>query len=294
MDRKWDEPSGGHEDCGFLDSGTLEPSAGGNGLNFGNHPAKLRNHSRAATHNPPPRLNLILFRPDEVTGPLLRTDPRAQHILSVLRRSVGETFDAGLINGPRGKGTIAAVGADELQISYTWPDPPPTPDPITLLVGLPRPQTARKILQDATTLGVAAIHFVATQRGEASYATSTLWTSGEWQRHLHTGAGQAFCTRIPEVTHHLSLEEKLASLPPAAARVALDNYEAPTALSQSPFADTAPIVVAFGAERGWSPAERDLLRAHQFTFAHLGPRVLRLETAVVAAIALLKARRGTM
>ncbi|MFI5337188.1 MAG: RsmE family RNA methyltransferase [Opitutales bacterium] len=52
--------------------------------------------------------------------------------------------------------------------------------------------------------------------------------------------------------------------------------------------------MAFGPERGWSADERRQLRAAGFTFAHLGSRVLRLETAVVAALAVLKARRGAM
>ncbi|HEY1848006.1 MAG TPA: RsmE family RNA methyltransferase, partial [Opitutaceae bacterium] len=49
------------------------------------------------------------------------------------------------------------------------------------------------------------------------------------------------------------------------------------------------LALAFGPERGWSGAERDLLRARGFTLAHLGTRVLRTETAVVAALAIAKA-----
>jgi RsmE family RNA methyltransferase len=50
----------------------------------------------------------------------------------------------------------------------------------------------------------------------------------------------------------------------------------------------------FGAERGFSPGERALLRAENFQLVHLGPRVLRLETAVTAAVAIIKARLGLM
>ena len=52
--------------------------------------------------------------------------------------------------------------------------------------------------------------------------------------------------------------------------------------------------LAFGPERGWSNAERAALRGAGFSFGHLGPRVLRLETAVTAAVALMKAKRGLM
>ena len=146
-------------------------------------------------------MNIILFHPHEVELPLPRHDPRAGHILDVLRREAGGTFDAGLINGPRGRGTLFAITAETLALSFVWTDTPPPPNPLHLLIGLPRPQTARDILRDATTLGVASLHFIRTEKGEASYARSSLWQTGEWERHVIAGAEQAFCTRLPEVTH---------------------------------------------------------------------------------------------
>jgi RsmE family RNA methyltransferase len=46
------------------------------------------------------------------------------------------------------------------------------------------------------------------------------------------------------------------------------------------------LTLAFGPERGWGPADRAALRAAGFTLCSLGERVLRLETAVTAALAL--------
>jgi 16S rRNA (uracil1498-N3)-methyltransferase len=244
-------------------------------------------------------VNLILFEPAETERPLPRSDPRAAHVLDVLRRREGDVFDAGLVDGPRGKATVVAIGADAITLSFAWGAPPPPLDPITLIVGLPRPQTARKILQEATTLGVAAMHFVATEKSEASYAHSTLWSSGEWRRHLIAGAEQAFDTRLPQITWSRSLAEVVAALPPAATRLALDHYEAASALSNVTYyvskSEAAPVlatVLALGPERGWSARDRALLRASGFSLAHLGTRVLRTETAVVAAVALVKARLG--
>jgi 16S rRNA (uracil1498-N3)-methyltransferase len=237
-------------------------------------------------------MNIILFRSAEVELPLPRHDPRAGHILDVLRRRPGDTFDAGLINGPRGKGTLVAVEKGRLLITFAWGESPPLPHPLTLIIGLPRPQTARDILRDATTLGVAALHFVLTEKGEAGYARSRLWQSGEWERHVIAGAEQAFCTRLPEVSHGRSLAETLASLPAGSGRIALDNYGAPAALAAGIVSGGPAVVLALGAERGWSATEREQLRAAGFGFAHLGSRVLRAETACVAAITLLKAARG--
>jgi len=240
------------------------------------------------------RVNLILFEPAELADPLPRADPRARHILDVLRRQVGDTFDAGLVNGPRGKATLTAIAANALHLAFAWGPPPPPPDPITLVVGLPRPQTARDILRDATTLGVAAIHFVRTDKSDGSYAQSSLWSSGEWRRHLVAGAEQAFDTRIPEVTSGRALADVLATLPATAARLALDNYEAPSPLSGYTTSAAFPHVLALGGERGWSARDRDVLRSGGFRFVHLGTRVLRTETAVIAAITLLKAQLGLL
>lgn len=255
---------------------------------------KIRRDTPGAIHKLGDSLNLILFTPEETARPLPRTDPRARHLLDVLQRRVGDTFDAGLRNGPRGKGTLAAVTAEHLNLTFTWGEPPPRPDPVTLVIGLPRPQTARKILREATAVGVAEMHFVATDRGDPAYGRSTLWTDGEWERHLVAGAEQAFCTHLPIVTHGRPLAEVVASLPASAGRLACDNYEAPASLSQSAPSSGTPCVLAFGAERGWSAAERTLLRENRFTFVHLGVRVLRVETAVIAALAVLRARQGTM
>jgi 16S rRNA (uracil1498-N3)-methyltransferase len=239
-------------------------------------------------------VNLILFEPDEIDRPLPGTDRRAVHLREVLRRRPGDTFDAGIINGPRGKGTLVATGPAALTLAFTWGAAPAPLEPIQLVLGLPRPQTARDILRDATTLGVAAMHFVRTEKGEAGYAHSTLWSSGEWRRQLIAGAEQAFDTRLPEVTWGRPLAEVIGCLPPGAARIALDHYAAGTGLAQHRLPPGAPpgAVLAFGPERGWSDAERSALRSAGFVLAHLGTRVLRMETAVTVAVALVKAEMG--
>ncbi len=239
-------------------------------------------------------MNIILFSPQEVQLPLPRGDARARHILGILRRQPGDTFDAGLFNGPRGKGTLVAVHPEALELSFAWGETPSVLAPIRLLVGLPRPQTARDILRDGATLGVACIDFVRTDRGEPGYAQSTLWSSREWETLLAAGAAQAFCTRLPEVRHSQNLAAALAELPAGGIRIALDNYESARALGAVDLPSGASIVLALGAERGWSPGERSRLLDQGFSFAHLGPRVLRTETACVAAVAVIKAKLGLL
>ncbi len=256
-------------------------------------------------------MNLVLFEPSELVvsptppeanvrntnirelAPLPRGDARARHIVEVLRRHEGDTVDAGLVNGPLGKATLTNIGKDALTLTFeSTREPPPLPA-VTLIIGLPRPQTARDILRDATTVGVSAIHFVATARTDPNYASSSLWTSGEWRRHLLTGAAQAFDTQLPEVTWTHTLATLLQQSNhngyfATAHRLALDPYEATEPLGQSNhngYFGSSPAVLALGPERGWDKADRDILRATGFTLVHLGQRILRSETAVVAALA---------
>ncbi|HEY4989647.1 MAG TPA: RsmE family RNA methyltransferase [Opitutaceae bacterium] len=232
-------------------------------------------------------MNLILFEPGEIGATLPPGDPRTAHLLKVLKRKTGERFDAGVVNGPRGKGTITSIGTGGIAFTFERTADPQPADPIHILIALSRPQTARKILNEAASLGVSSIGFFGSEKGEASYASSTLWSTLEWRRHLVDGAAQAFDTVIPEVRHFSRVADAVAALPDGCARIALDNYEA--TVRMAPWDRRAPLALAFGPERGWSAAERTLLRAHGFELAHLGTRVLRTETAVVAAVAVAKA-----
>ena len=54
------------------------------------------------------------------------------------------------------------------------------------------------------------------------------------------------------------------------------------------------VLLAVGPEGGWSPRDRELLRAAGFTGLRLGPRILRTETAGLAAIAALQSRFGDL
>lgn len=232
-------------------------------------------------------MNLILFQVEECARPLPVDDMRAKHVLTVLRRGVGDAFDCGVANGARGRAQITAIDQAGVHLAFSWSETPPPLAPITLLVGMPRPQTVRKIVGEATTLGVERMVFFRSGRSEPSYGDSSLWSSGELERLLIGAAGQAFCTRLPSISRSDSLDDAIEAAAPAVTRIALDNYEAPTALADVP-PRGAPVVLAVGSERGWTPRERDVLRAAGYALAHLGGRVLRTETACTAGLAVLK------
>ena len=234
-------------------------------------------------------MNIVLFDANEIDRPLAIQDPRARHILSVLRRKVGETFDAGVINGPRGRAMVERIEENELTLQFELNEKEPPLYPIEIIVGLSRPQTNRRILREATTLGVRRLSFVRTDRSEPSYAESRLWSTGEWRRHIIEGAAQAFSTRIPEVHFGDSLKDSISKLDEDFERFALDNYESSNHLIDTKI-KCQNIVLTVGSERGWSGDERNLLRSEGFTLAHLGPRPLRTEAAVVSGLSMIVGR----
>jgi RsmE family RNA methyltransferase len=78
-------------------------------------------------------------------------------------------------------------------------------------------------------------------------------------------------------------------------RIAFDNYEAAGSLPgllRSQGAMRESVTLAFGPERGWDAADRDELRVSGFALVSLGRRVMRVETAIASAVAVLRAELG--
>ena len=235
-------------------------------------------------------MNIVLFEAAEIGHPLSLGDPRARHVVQVIGCGVGDRFDVGVIDGPRGKARIEAVGPQVLELDFALEEQIPQLHPVALVVGMPRPPSARRILKDITSLGADQLHFTGTDRGERSYLSSRLWTNGEYRRLLLEGAEQAFCTRLPRVEVHQSLAACLDQVDLGADLLAMDNYEASLALGQYRPA-AARTLLAVGSERGWSAAERDLLRQREFVLVDMGERVLKTETACIAGLSLVLGQR---
>jgi RsmE family RNA methyltransferase len=230
---------------------------------------------------------LVLITPDEAAAGLPADDARARHLRETVGLAVGGTFHVGIENGLRGIATITAL-APKLTFAVAWEKSPQARLPLTVLVGLPRPQTAKKVLHDLASLGAARIIFFESAKGDPGYLTSSLWKDGEWREHVLKGTEQACSTLVPEVTRVGSLAEALVGLDANAWKLALDPYEATGAPELSTPAQTA--VLAIGPERGFAEAERAALRAAGFGFAHLGDRILRVEAAALVGGALMLAQ----
>lgn len=235
-------------------------------------------------------MNIVLFELGEWSQPLAPADPRALHLTEILKLSPGDRFAAGEVGGRVGTLVFQGYEGQTLRFSHPdWTQNPLPPARLAVLVGTPRPPTARRLLKDLTTLGAAELHFVATDLGDKAYLQSTLW-QGEYRKNLLEGAAQARTTLLPQVTTHSTLKRALTEIEAtgASARVWFDegspSWDAHPAHQQS--GGPGRLWLALGPERGWSPAERALLALKGWSAAGLGPRVLRTETACALAVGL--------
>lgn len=247
-------------------------------------------------------MNILYLSASDLDKPVPKSDRRYRHITRILGKSTGDRIEAGCSDGTLGEALITAVTEDSLCLSYAAKADAPALRPVLVLMGFPRPIQAGRILKDLTSLGVAQIWFTLSELGEKSYAESTFFREKAWTEHLIEGAEQAGNPRMPEVRTFWSLERALGSLPPSdpgdkdthsGSRVFFHPAPAaPGLLSLACF--YPPLILAIGSERGWTERETGMLAAAGFVACSLGDRILKTETAALAATSIACARLGCM
>ena len=245
-------------------------------------------------------MNIILLEEHELGHNLLRRDKRTIHLLKVLHKKCGDTFEAGIIGGDIGTGKIEKINFDgSVFITFQKTMPPPPRLRLRMAVAFVRPIQMRRILRELSNMGVSAIDIIGTDMGEKSYRDTKLLKDGGSIQALIEGANQARDTQIPSLSVFVSLDKWLEERPwekisanlsglfaVSSQRIpillAMDNVREEGSffhLSQS----SRPFVIAIGPERGWSDRERDLFEKAGFLRLSMGSRALRTETACVAA-----------
>ena len=212
-------------------------------------------------------------------------DRRRAHVHQVHRASVGDVLRVGRVNGQLGTGTILALDDTRLELQVRLHEDPPPALPVTLALALPRPHSLRKVLQQATAMGVKRFVLFSAARVEASFFTASAAQPPALAEDLRLGLEQARDTVLPEVEvypgrFHRFLAERFPAVAQGPVIVAHPEPGAPAC----PRAVAGPVTLVVGPEGGFVPAEVDRLRALG-TLVELGPRILRVETAVVALLA---------
>lgn len=243
-------------------------------------------------------MNICLFTQEEIKKPLPIQDERAEHIIKILHKKIGETFTAGIIDGKAGTAKIQSIGES---ITFTFE---PITDgktlfPLIMIVGFPRPIQLKRLLRDVAALGLSEIHLTGTELGEKSYMQSKLVEDGNAQKMLLDGTVQAASTHIPKLFLHKNLNECLHYIQnnedyAKSQKITLDNVNPDCSLS-SVFTKSEKIdsvIAAIGSERGWTDSERNLFSVNDFTKCGMGQRIMRTETAVTVAGSIILDRMG--
>lgn len=220
----------------------------------------------------------------------------ANHLVRVMRLREGEGCILFNGDGHDYAATISAISKREVQVQIDSAQAIDNESPlaITLLQGIARGEKMDLILQKATELGVSRIIPVNAERTEVKLdAARAEKRIAHWRSVVGSACGQSGRARIPSIGSPQALAAATAELPEQTLRLTLDP-QGEHRLAALPDAQANGVVIAIGPEGGWSPRDRQQLSEAGFQGLQLGPRILRTETAGLAAIAALQARLGDL
>lgn len=233
-------------------------------------------------------MNLLLTETADCIAPgIVRiVGRRFEHLRDVLKVTVGTEVRVGILGGLCGLARVRAVFDDACELELHCTQMPPKKLPLTLIVALPRPQTFKKVVEQATAMGVASFVFVQTEKVEKSFWSSPTFRPDEVKKHLILGLEQSSDTVLPEVRFEPSLaaffRDSLDGLITGKQAVIAHPHDA---VPLVPFSSDTPVVAVIGPEGGLTDDEVALFKNKKFTPVTIGSRIVRVETAVVALTA---------
>ena len=218
----------------------------------------------------------------------------ALHIAKALRMRPGEALTLCDGKGTDFDGVLETV--TDRQVTVRTPASRPSQaEPtlaVTLYQGLPKGDKMDWIIQKAVELGVTAVVPVATRRSVARLEGKADKKQERWQRIAAEAAGQCGRGMLPSVERPLSWSQALSRLSGEPALVFYEGGGRPLRELVTP--STRRLSVFVGPEGGFDPEEIDAIRRQGGGVATLGPRILRCETAPLAALTLLMHLSGNM
>ena len=241
--------------------------------------------------NPRVFVDLALAADSELQLP----EAASNHLLRVLRLRPGAPLT--LFNGRGGEYQAQLLGAGQrsarVRIDAQRDIERESPLQLTLLQAISRGERMDQVMQKATELGVTRIVPVNSEFGVVRLDASQAQRKREhWQSIVISACEQSGRNQVPEVTAIADLDSALQAHGDAASRLLLAPGGAVTLAAQAAGLRAATLLI--GAEGGLSERELQLAVQHGFVACRLGPRILRTETAPLAAIALLQALAGDL
>jgi 16S rRNA (uracil1498-N3)-methyltransferase len=233
---------------------------------------------------------------DEATAIL--TAAQAEHLARVLRARPG--MEADVVAGGRVfHAEIAAVTLNgersEVRFNLIAEAQADPALPVTLVLSIYKFDCMEWAIEKATELGVAAIAPMIARRTDKHLAQAAEKRVERWRRIAHEAAQQSRRSDVPLIENPAPLRERVDPVSrPAAAphRIVLAEQERATTLRslieeavEASGAEMPSLEIAIGPEGGWAPEEESLFDANGWRAATLGPRILRAETAAIAALA---------
>jgi len=229
------------------------------------------------------------------SGALVELPPdTGSHLAKVLRARAGDDIVLfsgdgreflGTVESVRGSRVTAAVGNASLADRES-------PLGITLVQCVPRGDRMDFIVQKATELGVRRIVPVLSRRSVVRLDGPQAESKAvHWRAVARSACEQCGRNRLPIIEAPAALIDFLGRPPPAGVRLVLE----PETASHVPALDScADVEIGIGPEGGFAPEELEAFRLAGFVEVSLGPRILRTETAALAALTWLQACFGDM
>jgi len=239
-----------------------------------------------------------IFTPPEAycEGGLQLEGERLRHLRTVLRLGPGDEFSATDGAGAEYRLRVEQLGRDRgraLVLSRTEPLRESTLD-LVLAQALPKGDRFSFVLEKAAELGVRGIRPVLSQRAVAAGSAGAA-AAARWRRIIESAVAQSGRTRLPVVHPLCSFEQMIANPSPPELRLLLWEH-ATEGLREVIDSRPAPrsVLVAIGPEGSWSEQEVQQARQAGFAAVRFGPRILRTDTAGIAALAVIQSRWGDL
>jgi 16S rRNA (uracil1498-N3)-methyltransferase len=231
---------------------------------------------------------------DESTATI--SGAQAEHMARVLRAQPGMEADV-VAGGHVFHAEVAAVSLDEVRFNLIAEIQADPALPITLVVSIYKFDCMEWAIEKATELGVAAIAPVIARRTEKHLALAAEKRVERWRRIAREAAQQSRRSDVPAIYDPVPLAERVraasaaSAQAPGATHIVLAEQERTTTLRnavkeaiETARQDMPALEIAIGPEGGWAPEEEALFDANGWIAVSLGPRILRAETAAIAAL----------